>query len=187
MIININHNKERIGINDLVFEGGIVLHSDKVTMNPHVTTLEIDSDVDVRMLIYGKLEDLKLYGDDKDFEITNISIIDNNGSYYYACESVLQRYQYMDFLSLGTITKETYRRIADVVHANDRKARYIELIHNVIDNIDDDEIAASIERFLSDPKPEYIDFVEDEINEYITGEDEETVVRRLIQRFKGDR
>lgn len=182
MKIVIKHNKEKIGINDLVFKGDIILHSNNVTMDSHTTTLEVDTDEDIRMFIFGKLEDLTLYGNEEGFEIASMTIIED-GERYEVCENVLQKYQYMRFSGMY-ITKEKYWIIANEVHSNDRMTHFTDLIHNVIDNMDiEKEEISKLEEFLADPKREYIDFVEDKIDEHLTGEDEYYIVKQLVKNF----
>ena len=56
IIIIFKNKKIMLPVNDLLFNGNTMLHSNKVTITPGVTTLEdVECDIDTRQLIYGCL------------------------------------------------------------------------------------------------------------------------------------
>lgn len=176
--INFDDEIARVGLYNLQFNGNTRLFAHKAEVEPKKIILDkIEFDGDVRELIYGELIGFPIFFPD----IKSMTLITDKGETYPFAESAFAAYQHMEFAG-KTITKKEYLEIAREVHKNDRKDRFL----NIIENMDgyDDEQDEALDYLKNNPAEEFIEFVDDKLDERITGEDEIAVIEELIENYK---
>lgn len=179
-------------IHDLLFNGHTKLHADDMTLASGSTTLyNVEFDGDIRELIYGELTEVPYLWSgvtEKPYtpkeatpEIDHITLITDDGDSFQVTETALAAFQHMEFAG-KIITKKEYLEIAREVHKNDHKERFLSIIENM-DGCDDKQDKA-LDYLYSNPKEEFVEFVDDKLGELITGEDEIGVITELIENYK---
>ena len=179
VIIIFNNKKIMLPVNDLLFNGNTMLHSDKVTITPGVTTLEdVKCDIDTRQLIYGCLTSVSVISASCP-EISKIFLVTGNRKEAVWDEGLCQ-YQYMTFAG-KTITKHGYQVIEKEVHRIDRRNRFINILMNI--DCDDNTFQKKVEYLLENAEDEFVEFVDDKLLEIVTKTDEENIIRELLDTY----